>query len=97
MSKMQPSRACLMSGSLTHLATLDKVVLTAGSVQPQRFLRGAAEVVNGNHLMVRSSYWLQLGSLGMLRVAVTGLDRHPPGRTILHFKVLSTLHVAKTA
>jgi hypothetical protein len=86
-----PEPAFLLSSALTKLAPLERVVMTSSNAQPSRLVAGVAEVKVGG-LASRSACWIQFGARGRLRITITAVERHPPGRTIIHFSVRGEAH-----
>ena len=86
-----PEPAILLSSSLAKLAPLERVVMTTSKAQPSRLVAGVAEVKAGG-VALRSTCWIQFGTRGRLLIAITAIERHPPGRTIIHFTVRGEAH-----
>lgn len=86
-----PEPAFLLSSALAKLAPLERVVMSSSIAQPSRLVAGVAEVKAGG-VALRSACWMQFGTRARLRIAITSIERHPPGRTIIHFTVRGETH-----
>lgn len=88
-------RARMLGAGMRQLATISHLALTGMARNPMRYCFGVAEV-HGCALDRHSSYWLQLGRRGMLRVVITDVDAYPPARRIVHFRVVGCLCIRRS-
>jgi hypothetical protein len=78
----------VMDSSLRVIGTVARLVLVAGSTGSGRVLRGLGEMTPPLK-KCPDCYWLRIRRVGMLRIRVTSFDPAAPGKSLVHFKVLS--------
>lgn len=81
----------VMDSAMRVIAKVSRLVLIADGKGEARFLRGLGEMTPPLE-KCPDCYWLRIRQVGMLRIRVMSLDPAAPGKSLVHFKVLSALH-----
>jgi hypothetical protein len=78
----------VMDSSQRVLGRITRLVLIADRTDAPRFLRGLGEMTPPLK-RCPDCHWLRIRQVGLLRIRVTSLDPAAPGKSLVHFRVLS--------
>lgn len=90
MRQKRDPRVAASAATLAPMLVLERLVLVADAASPDRPVRGLGEARAGA-LRLRSSYWLQVAGLGMLRIRIVSREAPRRGRVVYHFAVTSRM------